>query len=203
MSSWKGSTDLGSEYEVAFQASGPLKAWMKSGDNRCCGQTLSWPKSRLPCIPFMNEIYCMLITFPHWLNINASCSFWQETVAVVLLWYHSSGKIPENKLKESSFGAGLARGTPEIANIYRQAKCVAQAVVELESWSSLGWPWRRTTGRPLRNSGKPFSASKGWRSAPPTLVTVEVGSCWPWLAILSGGWRNTSKSPLRNCKIRE
>ena len=48
---------------------------------------------------------------------------------------------------------------------------------KLGSGKSSGRPWRRTTGRPRRNSGKPSGASGGGSSPPPTLFTVEVGSC--------------------------
>ncbi|KAI3356258.1 hypothetical protein L3Q82_017505 [Scortum barcoo] len=38
-------------------------------------------------------------------------------------------------------------------------------------------PWRRTIGRPQRDSGKPSGASEGGSSTLPTLFTVQVGSC--------------------------
>ncbi|KAI3375840.1 hypothetical protein L3Q82_004116 [Scortum barcoo] len=44
------------------------------------------------------------------------------------------------------------------------------------SGRSLVRPWRRTIGRPRRDSGKPSGASEGGSSTLPTLFTVRVGS---------------------------
>ncbi|KAI3358336.1 hypothetical protein L3Q82_014777 [Scortum barcoo] len=52
-------------------------------------------------------------------------------------------------------------------------------------------PWRRTIGRPRRDSGKPSGASEGGSSTLPTLFTVQVGSCCPQLGTLSDSGRNT------------
>ncbi len=84
------------------------------------------------------------------------------------------------KLKKESYRAWLACGTPEAADGYRQAKrSAARVVVEAKTrpGRSLVRPWRRTTGWPRRDSGKPSGASGGGSSAPPTLFTVEVGGC--------------------------
>uniref|UniRef100_A0A672IJF5 Formin homology 2 domain containing 1 n=1 Tax=Salarias fasciatus TaxID=181472 RepID=A0A672IJF5_SALFA len=84
------------------------------------------------------------------------------------------------KLKKESYRALLAHGTPEAADGYRQAKRTAAEQLwrqKLGSGRSSGRPWRRTIGRPRRNSGKPSGASGGESRSPPTLFTVEVGSC--------------------------
>ncbi|KAK3529470.1 hypothetical protein QTP70_031162 [Hemibagrus guttatus] len=73
------------------------------------------------------------------------------------------------KLKKESYRAWLARGTPEAAEAYQQAKRTAAGV---------------------------FDVSEGVSSSLPTLFTVEVESCWPQLGILSDGGRNTSKDLL-------
>uniref|UniRef100_A0A671USJ3 Endonuclease/exonuclease/phosphatase domain-containing protein n=1 Tax=Sparus aurata TaxID=8175 RepID=A0A671USJ3_SPAAU len=92
-------------------------------------------------------------------------------------WWTPEVKVAV-KLKKESYRAWLDRGTPEAADGYRQAKrAAARAVSEAKTGKSSGRPWRRTTGRPRRNSGKPSGASGGGSSPPPTLFTVEVGGC--------------------------
>ena len=84
------------------------------------------------------------------------------------------------KLKKESYRAWLARGTPEAADRYRQAKRAQHGQSwkrKLGSGKSSERPWRRIISRPRRNSGKPSGASGGGSSPPPILLTVEVGSC--------------------------
>ncbi|KAK3529719.1 hypothetical protein QTP86_000825 [Hemibagrus guttatus] len=98
------------------------------------------------------------------------------------------------KLKKESYRACLARGTPEAAEAYRQAKRTTAMVVskqKLGSGRSSVRPWRRTIGWPWGNSGRTFGTSEGVSGSLPTLFTVEVVSCWPRLGILSDGGRNT------------
>ncbi|KAK3522902.1 hypothetical protein QTP86_007322 [Hemibagrus guttatus] len=107
------------------------------------------------------------------------------------------------KLKKESYRVWLARGTPESAEAYRQAKQTAAGwsrKQKLGSGRSSVRAWRRTIGQPQGNSGRPFGASEGVSSSLPTLFTVEVESCWPRLGILSDGGRNTlriSSIPLK------
>ena len=80
------------------------------------------------------------------------------------------------KLKKESYRAWLARGTPEAADGYRQARrAAARAVAEAKTrvWEKFGEAMEEDS----RNSGKPSDASGGGSSPPPTLFTVEVGSC--------------------------
>ncbi|KAI3372582.1 hypothetical protein L3Q82_023056, partial [Scortum barcoo] len=80
------------------------------------------------------------------------------------------------RLKKESYRTMLACGTPDAVDRYRQAKQAA-ARQKLGSGRSSVRPWRKTVGRPRRDSGKPSGASEGGSSTLPTLFTVQVGSC--------------------------
>ncbi|KAI3353034.1 hypothetical protein L3Q82_019606 [Scortum barcoo] len=76
---------------------------------------------------------------------------------------------------------------------YRQAK---QAAARRRSWrQKLGSgrssvrPWRRTIGRPRRDSGKPSGASEGGSSTLPTLFTVQGGELLTSTEDIVGRWK--------------
>ncbi|KAI3357008.1 hypothetical protein L3Q82_003639 [Scortum barcoo] len=76
---------------------------------------------------------------------------------------------------------------------YRQAK---QATQPGRSWrQKLGSgrssvrPWRRTIGRPRRDSGKPSGASEGGSSTLPTLFTVRVWELLTSTGDIVGWWK--------------
>ncbi|KAI3355475.1 hypothetical protein L3Q82_018306 [Scortum barcoo] len=50
-------------------------------------------------------------------------------------------------------------------------------------------PWRRTIGRPRRDSGKPSGASEGGSSTLPTLFTVQGGELLTSTGDIVGRWK--------------
>ncbi|KAI3377110.1 hypothetical protein L3Q82_000309 [Scortum barcoo] len=86
------------------------------------------------------------------------------------------------RLKKESYRTMLACGTPDelqLTGTGRPSKPQPGRSwrQKLGSGRSSVRPWRRTIGRPRRDSGKPSGASEGGSSTLPTLFTVRVGSC--------------------------
>ncbi|KAI3356986.1 hypothetical protein L3Q82_003621 [Scortum barcoo] len=105
-------------------------------------------------------------------------SWWQSPNPVV----DTGSKGCRVRLKKESYRTMLACGTPDAVDRYRQAK--QAAAQDGPGGKNFGSgrrssvrPWRRTIGRPRRDSGKPSGASEGGSSTLPTLFTVRVGSC--------------------------
>uniref|UniRef100_A0A671V6D7 Endonuclease/exonuclease/phosphatase domain-containing protein n=1 Tax=Sparus aurata TaxID=8175 RepID=A0A671V6D7_SPAAU len=74
-------------------------------------------------------------------------------------------------LKKESYRAWLARGTPEAADGYRQAK---RAAAKTGAWEKFGEAMEEDYGSA---SKKFWQTSGGGSSPPPTLFTVGVGGC--------------------------
>ncbi|KAI3373263.1 hypothetical protein L3Q82_006384 [Scortum barcoo] len=96
-------------------------------------------------------------------------------------------------LKKESYRTMLACGTPDAVDRYRQAK---QACSPGRSWrQKLGSgrssvrPWRRTIGRPRRDSGKPSGASEGGSSTLPTTVYSAGGELLTSTEDIVGRWK--------------
>ncbi|KAI3363917.1 hypothetical protein L3Q82_001514 [Scortum barcoo] len=102
------------------------------------------------------------------------------------------------RLKKESYRTMLACGTPDAVDRYRQAKASRSPDGPGGKNSGLGRssvrPWRRTIGRPRRDSGKPSGASEGGSSTLPTLcvqcrwgaVDLDWGHCRTVEEILRG-----------------
>ncbi|KAK7877033.1 hypothetical protein WMY93_032251 [Mugilogobius chulae] len=84
------------------------------------------------------------------------------------------------RLKKECYKALLACSTPEaVTGICRPSIPQLGRSRRQKLWTGRGSgrPWRRTIGRPQRNSGKPSDTSGEESSASPTLFTVQVESC--------------------------
>ncbi|KAI3366000.1 hypothetical protein L3Q82_009827 [Scortum barcoo] len=99
------------------------------------------------------------------------------------------------RLKKESYRTMLACGTPD-AQLTGQVPAGQASHSPGRSWrQKLGSgrssvrPWRRTIGRPRRDSGKPSGASEGGSSTLPTLFTVQVGELLTSTEDIVGRWK--------------
>ncbi|KAI3375625.1 hypothetical protein L3Q82_003940 [Scortum barcoo] len=87
----------------------------------------------------------------------------------------------------------LACGTPDAVDRYRYRPSKPQPGrswrQKLGSGRSSVRPWRRTIGRPRRDSGKPSGASEGGSSTLPTLFTVQGGELLTSTGDIVGRWK--------------
>ncbi|KAI3375330.1 hypothetical protein L3Q82_021824 [Scortum barcoo] len=88
----------------------------------------------------------------------------------------------------------LACGTPDAVDRYRQAGQASHSPdgpggKNFGSGRSSVRPWRRTIGRPRRDSGKPSGASEGGSSTLPTLFTVQGGELLTSTEDIVGRWK--------------
>ncbi|KAI3355561.1 hypothetical protein L3Q82_018386 [Scortum barcoo] len=97
------------------------------------------------------------------------------------------------RLKKESYRAMLACGTPDAVDRVPagQASCSPDGPggKNFGSGRSSVRPWRRTIGRPRRDSGKPSGASEGGSSTLPTLFTVQGGELLTSTGDIVGRWK--------------
>ncbi|KAI3352202.1 hypothetical protein L3Q82_005169 [Scortum barcoo] len=97
------------------------------------------------------------------------------------------------RLKKESYRTMLACGTPDAVDRYRQAKqAAARTVLEAKtsgSGRSSVRPWRRTIGRPRRDSGKPSGASEGGKQYSANTVYSAGGELLTSTGDIVGRWK--------------